>query len=415
MQRHGWTRVVLSVVMTALFAKVGIAQDASQDSSKDEQIQDLKRRLELLEKDKEARDAVTPGAAVTSDPVEEKWYDKVHVGGGIRTEYRAEEIPVGAGKKYTSDFNIDNARLYVGGKINDWLSATLDAEFAAAPSVLDAIAQAKFSNELNIYMGRLLPATDRSNFDGPFYLSTWDFPFLSDSFNSAGQLADRDNGMTIWGDVDHFKYWVGAYEGNQHGGPNARIGDRLLYAARVQYDFFDAETGYYLQSTYYGDTRILAVGFVANYQGSAAGTTANPKPFGNACVDVLWEDKVGEGVMTVEADYYYFGRHGFGVAQETGVGAFDTGAGTGTLLSVAYLIHGQVGWGQFQPVIRYQAYNDATSGIPRNVVDTSIVRLDIGVNYVMVGHNARLSLVYTRTDVDGRLFGGVVLGTQFQF
>jgi hypothetical protein len=404
--------------MTALFAKVGIAQDAAQDASKDEVIQDLKRRLELLEKDKEARDAVTPGAAVTTDPVDEKWYDKVHVGGGIRTEYRAEEVPIGIHKKYTSDFNLDNARLYVGGKINDWLSATLDADFAApGASVLDAIAQAKFSNELNVYMGRLLPATDRSNFDGPFYISSWDFPFLSDSFNnsSSSNVGDRDTGITVWGDVDHFKYWVGAYEGNAHGGPDARIGDRLLYAARVQYDFFDAETGYYLQSTYYGDKRVLAVGLVANYQGSAAATTANPKPSGNVCFDALWEDKLGDGVATVEADYYYFGRHGFGAAQETGVSPLDTGAGVGALVSVAYLIHGQVGWGQFQPVIRYQAYNDATSGVARNVVDTSIVRFDVGVNYVMVGHNARISLVYTRTDVDGRLFGGIVLGTQFQF
>ncbi|HLY73554.1 MAG TPA: hypothetical protein VKU80_05500, partial [Planctomycetota bacterium] len=104
-----------------------------------------------------------------------------------------------------------------------------------------------------------------------------------------------------------------------------------------------------------------------------------------------------------------------GALQETGVSPLDTGAGVGTLVSVAYLLHGQVGWGQFQPVIRYQAYNDATSGVARNVLDTSIVRWDLGVNYVMVGHNARLSLVYTRTDVDGRAFGGVVLGTQFQF
>jgi len=411
MLRQGWSGAVLSVVMMALCSRVGFAQDAG----KDEEIQDLKRRLELLEKDKQAREAAESGAAVASDPVEEKWFDKVHVGGGIRTEYRAQEVPIGITKKYTSDFNIDNARLYVGGKINDFLSVTLDAEFAAAPSVLDAIAQMKVSNALNIFMGRLLPATDRSNFDGPFYLSTWDFPFLSDSFNSAGQLADRDNGVTIWGDVDHFKYWVGVYEGNDHGAPNARIGDRLLYAARAQYDFFDTETGYYLQSTYYGDKRILAVGLVANYQGSAAGTITNPKPFGNVCADVLWEDKVGDGVATVEADYYYFGRHGFGVAQEVGVGTFDTGAGTGVLLSAAYLIHGQVGWGQFQPHIRYQAYNDATSGIPQNLADTSIVRVDFGVNYVMQEHNARISLVYSRTDVNGRLFGGIVLGTQFQF
>jgi len=45
-----------------------------------------------------------------------------------------------------------------------------------------------------------------------------------------------------------------------------------------------------------------------------------------------------------------------------------------------------------------------------------VARYDIGVNYVMVGHNARISLVYSHTDITGpKEFGMVVVGTQFQF
>lgn len=412
MLRQGWSGVVLSVVMMALCSRVGLAQDAG----KDEEIQDLKRRLDLLEKDKQAREAAPSGGAVLSEPVEEKWYDKVHVGGGVRTEYRAQEVDFGTKTKYTSDFSLTSGRLYTGGKINEFLSATLNAEFSASPAVLDAIAQMKVCNEFNIFMGRMLPATDRSNSDGPYYLSTWDFPFLSDGFNSAGKLGDRDDGVTLWGDVGNFKYWVGVYEGNDKGAPSARFGDRLLYAARVQYDFMDAESGYYLQSTYYGDKKVLAVGLVANYQGNAAGTIVNPEGFGNVAVDFLWEDKLGDGVATVEAAYYYFGRHGFGVAEEVGEGPFDTGAGTGFLFSVAYLIPGKIGWGQFQPHVRYQGFNEAESGGANNVTANNIARYDIGVNYVMVGHNARISFVYSHTDVTGpKEFGQFVIGTQFQF
>ena len=337
MLRHGWSGVVAAVFMMALSARVGFAQ---QTTAKDEEIQDLKRRLEILEKDKQAKEAVTPGAALVTDPVEEKWYDKVHVGGGVRTEYRAQEVPVaGGGSKYTSDFSTGSARLYTGGKINDVFSVTLNAEFTATPAVLDAIAQMKVSDAFNIFVGRMLPATDRSNSDGPYYLSTWDFPFLSDSFNATGKTGDRDDGLTFWGDVGKFKYWAGVYEGNDKGFPNARFGDRLLYAARVQYDFMDAESGYYLSSTYYGDKKILAIGLVANYQSNAAGTAGNPKDFGNVAVDFLWEDKfLGDGVATVEAAYYYFGRDGVSGAT---AGLFDTGAGSGLLLSVAYLIPGR--------------------------------------------------------------------------
>jgi hypothetical protein len=418
MLRHGWSGVVAAVFMMALSARVGYAQD------KDEEIQDLKRRLEILEKDKQAKETVAAGSAVVTEPVEEKWFDKVHVGGGIRTEYRASEVDFGNRTKYTSDFSLVSGRLYTGGKINEFLSATLNAEFTAAgPSVLDAICQMKVANEFNIFVGRMLPATDRSNSDGPYYLSTWDFPFLSDGFNAAGKLGDRDDGITFWGDVGAFKYWAGVYEGNDHGAPTAIYGDRLLYSARVQYNFMDPEPGYYLQSTYYGEKSILAVGLVANYQGGAVapfGGNAVLTSMGNVAMDFLWEQKMAvlmDGTATVEAAYYYFGRHGFGETGTPGsmAGPFDVGAGTGFLFSVAYLIPGKVGWGQFQPHIRYQGFNESETSA-HNPVANNIARYDIGVNYVMVGHNARITFVYTHTDITGpKEFGQWVLGTQFQF
>jgi hypothetical protein len=398
-------------------ARASFAQDAA---SKDEEVKDLKRRLELLEKKDQEKQA-PPGSAIVSDPVEEKWYDKVHVGGGIRTEYRAAETDFGNKTKYSSDFACDNARLYTGAKINEFLSVTLNAEFMASPAVLDAICQMKVSDTFNIYVGRLLPATDRSNSDGPYYLSTWDFPFLSDGFNAAGKTADRDDGVTFWGDVGAFKYWAGIYEGNDHGAPTATFGDRLLVSARVQYNFMDLEPGYYLQSTYYGEKKILAVGLVANYQGGGTGIpTGGVTAMGNVAVDFLWEEKMaalGDGTATVEAAYYYFGRHGYGVPAPVGslAGPFDTGAGTGLLLSVAYLIPGKVGWGQFQPHIRYQGFNESdTSG--HNPTPNNRAQYDLGVNYVMMGHNARITFVYSHIDVSGpKEFGQYVIGTQFQF
>lgn len=418
MLRQGWSGAVMSAVLMLCSAGAAVAQDAA---SQEEEIRDLKRRLELLEK----KDTQAPaGGAIVADPVEEKWYDKVHVGGGIRTEYRSAEQDFGTKTKHTSDFTLDSGRLYTGGKISEVFSATLNAEFTAnGASVLDAICQMKVMNEFQIFVGRMLPATDRSNSDGPYYLSTWDFPFLSDGFNAVGKLGDRDDGITFWGDVGAFKYWAGVYEGNDHGGPQANFGDRLLYSARVQYNFMDPEPGYYLQSTYYGDKHILAVGLVANYQGGGTGLggvpAANVTGFGNVAVDFLWEDKIGDGVATVESAYYYFGRHGFGVPATPAPGdlggPFDVGAGTGFLFSVAYLIPGKIGWGQFQPHIRYQGFNDSATSA-NNPTANNIARYDIGVNYVMQGHNARISLVYTHTDITGpKEFGMIVLGTQFQF
>jgi hypothetical protein len=409
MLNRGWCGKLLTGVLFSMLARVASAQ---QDQAPGDEVQDLKRRLEILEKEKADRDAKknAPPSVNLMDPAEDKWFDRVKVGGGVRASFRSVTQGAPNGHNPSTDFALESGRLYTGGKITDNLSATLNAEFTSTgASVLDAIAQFKVSDEFNIFVGRMLPATDRSNSDGPYYLATWDFPFLSDAFNSTGQLGDRDDGITFWGDVGHFKYWVGAYEGSEHGAAN--IHDNLLYAARVQYDFFDDEKGYYLTSTYYGDKRILAVGLVANYQGRAAGTVANPVGYGNICLDILWEQKIGDGVITVEGDLYYFGRHGFDA-----INGLDVGSGNGYLFLVAYLIPGKVGWGQFQPHIRYQGFDEIDSGTARNPAPSNQSRWDLGVNYVMSGHNARVSMVYSRTDFSGPSKSGMLtIGTQFQF
>jgi hypothetical protein len=420
MLNRGWSGKLLCGVLFIMAARVASAQD---EASRDEELRDLKRRLEILEKEKQEREAKNnaPPEALLMDPSEDKWTDRVKVGGGIRTSFTSATQGAPNGHNPSTDFALDNARLYVSGKITDWLSATLNTEFTSSPAVLDAIAQFHIANEFNIYTGRLLPATDRSNSDGPFYLSTWAFPALSVGFNAAGTGTNglRDTGVTFWGDISNFKYWAGMYEG--HARTTGQ--DELLYSARVQYDFMDAETGYYLSSTYYGDKKILAVGLVANYQRNAAGAGVAAgfnKPFGNVAIDFLFEEKLsalGDGTLTAEAAFYYYGRHGLDDTASDVNGAFftggnDLGAGTGLLASVAYLIPGHVGWGQFQPHIRYQGFEQTAAG-PGNAT-----QWDFGVNYVMSGHNARVSLVYSHIvtrELADKQQGMIVLGTQFQF
>lgn len=464
-----WGGVVVAAVLSVMSVGIARAQEqgtapgqaVGQDPvSRDQELEAIKKRLELLEKEKLERDAVKSpdpaapkdpavaqdpaGGANLMDPADDKnWYDRVKIGGGLRSEFRSVKDMAPNGHDYSQHFAQDNARLYVAAKVNEFISATLDTEFMATPAILDAIAQFKVSDAFNIYTGRLLPATDRSDFDGPFYISAWDFPFLSDSFNSmTGHTGDRADGLTIWGDLDKFKYWAGVYDGHQQAA-GAPVGGHLMWAGRVQYNIFDPEPGYYLQSTYYGQKKLLAIGVAANIQ-QAAVTVPGGRPVSasDLCVDVIWEEAIpalGGGVPTVELAYYYFGRHGFSnnVASVTPVTPelFDTGAGVGALLSFAYLIPNQIGWGKFQPFIRYQGFDDNVSKNARNPASTNDRRIDVGLNYIMVGHNARISLVYTHEDFGAGVAAGpgtyvanefnttnprtqtgmIVLGTQVQF
>jgi hypothetical protein len=70
-----------------------------------------------------------------------------------------------------------------------------------------------------------------------------------------------------------------------------------------------------------------------------------------------------------------------------------------------------VGPGQFQPYVRYNS-NEPTSGADSDLIE-------LGLNYVIDGHNLRLNLNYT--DGDANLTGNpgpdsnaVTVGVQFQ-
>lgn len=410
-----WGAVVLGVVTALSLAREAGAQEPS---AKDQELETIKKRLEALEQERNAEKAAKEdhGAGLA----EEKWYDRVKVGGGVRAAFRSFEDAANNGRNYSYDMDLDSGRFYSGGKITDTISATLNAEFTGGVSVLDAIAQFRFSDEFNIFVGRHLPACDRSDSDGPYYLIAWDFPELSVNFNQATNGFGRDDGVTFWGDVDKFKYWVGVYEG-QDPSPIGNTSDHLLYAARFQYDFLDAEKGYYLSSTYHGEKSILALGLAFNYQTAVEGVPGDTQAALNLVIDALFEKKFEFGTPTLEAAYYLSKRGGYGF-NGAGQPTVDRGEGSGFLITAAFLIPQKLGWGQLQPFIRYQVFNEVGTDPVENPLENDFVRTDVGVNYVMKGHDARIALVYSVIENDTGTGPGshdvdhlFTIGTQVQF
>ena len=105
----------------------------------------------------------------------------------------------------------------------------------------------------------------------------------------------RDNGIAYWGD---FKAGIG-----QDKSLGRRVRRRFRGRgyqkssgpAALQIDFWDPENGYYLNSTYYGDKNLLAIG----------GATASAgRQDGHDTVDFLMEKKVlNGGAFTIESEY----------------------------------------------------------------------------------------------------------------
>jgi hypothetical protein len=290
--------------------------------------------------------------------------------------------------------------------------------------VMDAIAQFELSDTFNIWLGRMLPPSDRANLDGPFYISAWAYPGVVSNYPNLA--VGRDNGALIWGKPAGGKlvYSVGAFNGHNRAATLSNDSDKLLYAGRIVYNFWDPEPNpaYYESSTYYGSNDILSLAFASQYQSDGVGTTAAKGTYKTWSVDGLFEKKSnGGGVPTIEGAYY---KYKLGGALDCGSGepgapACPTGAdnvggqvaGKAYMLSGAYLFPGKVGWGQFQPFVRYQKFN-------REVSSTTNKATDIGVNYVIKGHNARISAVYTKFN-DSRLATPsakqFVVGVQLQY
>jgi len=312
-----------------------------------------------------------------------KW---INVGAGLRTSFETREDAAPNGNDRSNEFELESIRLYISGQIHEYIKFTFNTERNGNGEirVLDGIAQFEFNDFVNVWMGRHLPPSDRSNLSGPYYLGTWNFPFVQQYPNI---FAGRDDGVSLWGQVNGgmFKYQVGAYQGAD-GGSNDE--DNLLYAGRLTFNMWDPEPGYYNSSTYYGAKDILAVGLVAMAQDDASGVAGNSDDFFGWNIDFLMEKKLGNNaVATLEAAYYDYDLDDrvFG-----GTTAGPT-QGDGFFVLASYLLPTKIGIGRFQPQFRYQEFNADLGG-----VDTD--QWELGLNYIIDGHNARLSLVWGERD-----------------
>ena len=176
-----------------------------------------------------------------------------------------------------------------------------------------------------------------------------------------------------------------------------------MYAGRLTYNFLNPEKnpGYYTSGTYYGKAGdILALAFAAQYQKHGAGTVADQADLTYLTSDLLFEKPLGssgdKGVITVNAEWQQFFAN-YNNSSTTGAFAppFSTTAngcfcmfdGHSYYATGMYLFPDKVGiaglMGQFQPYARY------TSVVPNNSQNRQ--ETEVGTNYIVAGHNARLS------------------------
>lgn len=362
-----------------------------------------------------------------------KW---VSVGAGLRTSFRAQEDGA-ANSNWTNDFNLDNIRLYLNGQVHKYVKVEFNTDCQTCSNggevrVLDAIGKFEIDPMYNLWLGRMLVPAERREMNGPFYSAVYNIfsagtPFEPSDFNliiksdgtSAGSFG-RDDGATLWGAFfnGRFQYALGFFRGLRGG---ANENDNILYAQRFAYNFWDVEKnpGYYTSGTYYGSGGDILTLAVANqYQENGAGTRNDPGDFRGTTVDLLMEKVLGnKGVVTFNAEYKNYGIKGYSMASRLAGGGFSMFEGDAYDVSGMYLFPQTVGIGKFQPYLRYVNVSPVGSA-DRDVYEA-------GVNYVIDGHNARVSLSWQygdlltkgldyRSTASGDQVNAINLGFQYQ-
>ena len=234
-----------------------------------------------------------------------------------------------------TDFRVRRARLRAKLTVNKYVAAFIQTESAddaggsgADMRVIDSWVNLKYNNWAQLFAGQHMAPASRQTVTGSGAMMaidrpgnntknlTWGARSLSkfstttyaDSNDStiAGDNAVRDVGMTFFGtgsfsDTMHLKYYAGMYDGVQKGTTDD---DNLRTTVRAQMNFFDAEPGYFNNSTYLGTKKTIAIGASYDMQDEVQNATAGGLgDYEYWSVDAFMDWPLGPGAITAEAAF----------------------------------------------------------------------------------------------------------------
>jgi hypothetical protein len=267
-------------------------------------------------------------------------------------------------------------------------NAVVNSGTLAAPGsvgIMDLVAEYKLVDEFQVWSGRLLVPSDRSNFAGPFFMSPWNYPGFY--FPGAPPLGPkdfangRDVGITVWGNAleDKLKYYGGAY--GLGGSLQGQQDQQPYWSGRISYSFQGSEPGYFGSSTYYGDKSVATLGVGAQYQkNGSADPNGTKKDTALFMADLLVEEAVaGAGTFTFEGQYYKFNDgYNFGPTLAPNHALYAL---------VSYLTPEPIGIGKLQPLVRLQ-----------QTIDPAWTIFDAALAYVIKDYGLRIVTNYQHID-----------------
>jgi hypothetical protein len=358
--------------------------------------------------------AATPAVSTTVNKIQHKKMDPPGIWFRLNNDVRSKDA---VNKKKLNGYSLGSeVDVLFSGQVHEYVAWQADfvatfgnqdshknKDLAASAAILDLVGKFQLHDSFNIWVGRMLVPSDRSNFSGPWFMSAWNYP----GFYVAGPPIGphqgpfgRNDGATVWGQFlgGYIKYYAGAFELGD-------ISSKALYSGRLNFTLLNPEPGYYHSSTYYGGKDIVALGLSAQYKkdGSVQGPPSDPPPamfmaqtanYSMLSADLLAEKKLGDaGTVTFESAFYKF------------TGKYEPTKNHFYALA-SYLIPAQVWIGKFQPLVRIQQ--------AKSQDDKTWRLIDGGLGYVVDEYAMRIALNYQNANIGGTKANSIQIGIQIQ-
>lgn len=323
--------------------------------------------------------------------------DNTNVKFGVLLQTQLDGQQDAVSRSYAQNVFIRRARILIGGQITKDLTFFVETD---SPNIgksvtkgtknqnvsiflQDAYVEYKINDALAVDAGLMLISPSRNGLQSAASLMPIDYGAHTFGHSTATQSpAGRDTGIQLKGYLlgKKLEYRAGIFQGMRDA-PNRE----LRTTARVMYNFFEPETGFFYTGTYLGKKKVLAIG---------GGIDRQHKYLGYA-FDVFFDYPFKSGALTTQlAHISYNGKTFLKSLPEQHDNLFEAG----------YLI----GASRWMPVVQY-----ANKGVS-NGVKGDEKRLGAGINYFINGHNANVKALVTRIESEG-LDDSTQVTVQLQF
>lgn len=234
--------------------------------------------------------------------------------------------------------------------------------------VQDAFVSWKLAEEFIFDGGLILTGIAHNSLQSAASLVPIDYGPHSFLFSGPEQnVVGRDTGFQLRGYPARKKleYRVGVWQGAR----DAASRNALRFTSRVQYNFLDADTGFFYTGTSMGKKKVFAIGGGYDVQ----------KDYTSYAADAYYDHPVGPGSLSAQLDYIHYDGGDFLKA-----------------LPKQDVIYGEVGYyfpkAKVMPFLTYSGKDVASTD------SGDEARWSIGLGYMAFGHNFNLKAAYGKVD-----------------